>query len=1436
MKRRLVLTCLILGILFSMPCAAQQSRQEKPDRAALIKRATERHFRSKHAEEHPHQNDPIPGKYLLDRAASRKEQLASRIRAASMAHPSPLGVSSSILPGIQFRGALPAGAIANSVVTGDFNSDGHMDFVVANGATNDLWIYFGNGDGTFQAPRIIPLTKGQAPVYLVTGDLRGNGILDLVVAEFDTSTIGVLLGNGDGTFAFEKIYSLPQPPNALVLDDFNHDGKLDIASVMVTESSNTFAIPYIATLLGDGTGNFGTPVISTNPGFYSTAMSISSGDVNGDGLPDVLVTGPNLENSQIYFNAGNGTFTPGPTLVENAPYTVLLDGRLGDMNGDGCPDAAIADGVGVVWISLGDCAGNFNAPTTMPMGDSNSGVRLADVNGDGILDLVTTSIPLFTPDYGEVAGDTLSVAFGDGHGNFSPSRNYVGTGMSYSMAFGDFNGDDKPDVATVSPDTDTVSVYLNDGSGGFGFPQGEWIGLPNIGISNTTASTPSFADLNGDGKPDVVILAESYGGEYFLNAMLNDGTGRFLSPIPSDAGVAIPAGTMGDYRLGNFRNTGKLDFVGIGSAESFTQYIAFMPGNGDGTFGKPTQVSTAGAAGAMTVGDFNRDGKLDFVTVAPASSGTSKVLTVFLGNGDGTFRDGGSTEFPDMATNVARVFAGDFNRDGKLDILVYTTGNGYGTTSSYVWELLGNGDGTFQAGTQLYNAFQPMTLADVNGDSWPDIVRYDYFLPDGTTTPFNLAKFTTYLDQPSGLFSQSSSYAPYAGVPIEVNSYPQFGDPNATSMVADLNGDGKPDEIAFQHVGSSNYATFVQILTGNGDGTFTPTFDEFAFNADYSVPEYADHLDATPFSDLLEVDGATSSMHVYKGGPAPAFQLALEESQISGTSGCGWIFLNVPSGASTAISLSTNAAGVVLPGTVTVPAGVLSQQFCFTLGPTYDFHQVIAIQAQLGTDTAFAYVSQTYVVGFSETLSATNSDPIYPSQSTAPVTVSVASSQGYTSTLQLSCQGLPQGATCQFASDTLSVSAGTGASTTVIMNTTTDTPQGSWPISILAGDSDVIQRQTLYLIVQPLILNAFNDNLVSTSPGSATGSIDLYGIPPYTPSCAGLPAGVTCSFSGAQTPYPNYSALTFVITVPAGIASGAYPYSINVVSGPASATAALTLNVPGFALEAPSAASDWAPPGGTMNVMLDAQPTGDFGGVVSVTCTLDFGGTCTGNSFQVFGTGPSPISLAVSVPSTIAPGSHTLTVMATSTQGLQTATFPFYVADYSGSLSSSSVSMARDGSATLTATVNATTGFGGVVSLSCSGSSEVACSFTPPSVTPSAGRPESMSINFLAGPTASLRPLRRPAGGSLLALGLALPFGIILGVGKKVKAARRVRAMLFILALTLVLQSCGGGGNGTGGGGGSGSGSNEYAITVNATAAGTNTTRLLGVVNVTVTH
>lgn len=1399
------------------------------------KAAAELHFQSNHPR--PDSTNTISGVRLLKLATARTAQLNARVHGSSQPSPRITAAGTAVFPGIKFRDRSPGGSIPVAVVTGDFNKDGHMDYVVANGGTNDLWIYFGNGDGTFRLPRIIPLTKGQAPVYMVTADLRGNGTLDLVVAEFDTSSIGVLLGNGDGTFQFEQEYSLPQPPVALTVNDFNHDGKLDIAAVMYTMTSTSAGVDYIATLAGDGRGNFSPTPVVTNSSFYSTAWNVDSGDVNNDGLPDLLITGPGNDDSRVYLNNGDGSFSAGQTVAQNVTeFDQLYDARFGDLNEDGCLDAVVADFNSYVWVALGDCAGHFSQPVRIGMGDSNSAVRLVDLNGDGHLDIVTTAIPLLPSPLGDVAGDTLSVAFGDGHGNFSSGRDYVGTGESYSLAVADFNSDGRPDIVTSNTATDTTTLYLNDGSGGFGFPQGLYVGLGNGGI-NVPVTPVSFADLNGDGKPDVFLFDEGNSGEYIAAAMLNDGTGRLSGPITSDIGINIINNWMGDYRLADFRNTGHLDLIGIGLSAAYSgshSFIVFVPGNGDGSFGTGVVTPTAGANGELTIGDFNHDGKMDFVAVSFSPDLTSKVVTTFLGNGDGSFRNAGSVTVSDSAGDITRVFAADFNRDGKLDILFYDTSNGYWTTQSNVWEFLGNGDGTFQPGRLLFTPFQPFALTDINGDKIPDLVRYDFFWPDGTTQNFGPATFTSYLDTANGSFAKSSSYSPFSGVPMEVAPYFQTGDPTATSLVADLNGDGALDAIAFQQISALDLGTYAQILMGNGDGTFTATYDIFPFDKNVTYPKYAHDLDSDGRADLLELDGATSSLHVFKGAPAPALQIQLRESQVVGTFGCGWIFPNVPESFDRTVALSSSVSGVILPASVTVAAGSLSQQFCYSLASNYDWHQVFDIRAQLGSDVAIAYASQSYVAGFSEALSPKTEQVIYPSQSTSPVTISLTSSQGYTSTVQLHCEGLPAGAACVFGSNTLTVSPAAAASTTVVVHTNGVTPASHLPLYVVAADKNIGARQSFLLTVYPLVVNA-PFPLNTNSPGTASVDIFVLGIPPYKPGCLGLPTGVICKFSGSQLPYPSESDFGLQVTVPPGIPGGAYPFTVTVASGGITSSAPITLNVIDFVLGVPTASSDWAPPGGTVTVSQVVQPSNVSTNVtVNITCSLDSGGTCTGTSANISGNSAWNAPLTVSIPSTTSPGTHTLSVTLTAGSITHTISYPFYVADYSGSLSSATVNLARGASAYLTATMNVTAGFGGTVQFSCANTSQVTCTFLPDTLQPIAGTPATTKITFTAGGSARMRSPLPFFEDELLTLGTLLPVGLLFLFGPSgLKRAVRVSLAIAVLAAVSTLVSCGSGGGSGGGGNG---GSNTYTVSVNAVAANTSTVRTIGTVTITVTH
>ena len=283
--------------------------------------------------------------------------------------------------------------------------------------------------------------------------------------------------------------------------------------------------------------------------------------------------------------------------------------------------------------------------------------------------------------------------------------------------------------------------------------------------------------------------------------------------------------------------------------------------------------------------------------------------------------------------------------------------------------------------------------------------------------------------------------------------------------------------------------------------------------------------------------------------------------------------------------------GVVLPSSVTIPANATSAKVCFTLSSNYNWRQVFDINAQLNGSTATAYGSNSYVLGFSETLSPTIVPPIYVGQSSVPITVSLTSSQGYGSTVKLSCIDLFEGDSCTFDSDTLDVSPSGLASTSVTLNATNLTGgNADLPtFTILADDGNVAKRQTIALNVAELFVDGSGSgSFVTGSLGPGSDPVTVGGIPPYTPTCSGLPTGVTCSFSGTQLPFGSESSLTATLTVPSGVASGTYPFNFNVTSGGVNATLVQTLQVVGFSLQGPAAGCASEIDGTTQNIPITA--------------------------------------------------------------------------------------------------------------------------------------------------------------------------------------------------------------------------------------------------------
>jgi hypothetical protein len=1375
----------------------------------------------------PLPEDPsiIPGRDVIEAHKMRAAGMAQRI--ARMSNPKAaaqtLALASAIesgqpMPGLMMRPYLAAGSYPSSVVTGDFDRDGHLDFIVANAASNDLWLYRGNGDDTFRIPLVLPLSKGTDPIYIAAADLRATGKLDLIVAEYGSFTVGVLLNNGDGTFQVEQDYPLPDSPGGVTIADFNHDGKLDVVAGIITTTNPSGGIPWLAMLSGNGDGTFNAPVITMNYGYYSRTSDIDSADVNGDGLPDVLITNPNQLQSTVYFNNGDGTFRLGPDLLPAGYRWGPMDGRLGDVNGDGCSDAVISELLQTVLVSYGNCAGQFSIPTAVWIPQANTALRLADVNGDGKLDIVTSSIIGQNLLFRYTAGNTITVSMGDGKGNFGSPQVYTGNSESSFLALGDFKGNGFPSVITADADSDTVSLYLNDGTGDLGFPEGS---VPSQFVTTGAADFANpytglgFADLNRDGKPDLFRVG-TYDNNLVSLVAMNDGLGRFapdkVSPI-----VPVNGGNLWDFRLGDFRNTGHQDLLLLTSNN-----IEFQPGNGDGTFA-PGRVLTNSVSNnqyisVLTTADFDGDGKLDF---AIATGSNNHTLTPFWGNGDGTFRTGAALQFADSNEIITRIFSGDFNRDGRPDIIVFTTQNGYWTPNMAVWEFLGIGDGTFRPAKRLYDNFQSMAMRDLNGDGAPDIARYDFMWPDGLTPTDAPPKFTNYLAQLDGTFKLASSYAPYpTTLPVGISPYNESGDPNDGSVLADFNGDHIPDEVAFLRPPGWLNGRF---LAGNGDGTFLPTFDEFQFSA-YYYPIWQHDLNGDGLADMVQLDGGTDTVTVYPGAPAPAFQMALESTEVSGV-GCGYVWPNVISSFDRSVSLVSTVPGVILSSPLTIGAGSGSAKFCFTLDANFDPHTGFDITAALDGQSQTVYGAAAFVKGFSESLSARQTQPVYLGESSPAITVSVTAQPGYAGTVQLGCQQLLPGWSCQFAPSQLTLTPGDTATASLVVTSSTDSPSLGNPIHITSTDGTYTQSEPLQVqTIQLGIWGSGSSTIWAQSPGTTSNIGFFYNaLGSHSESCSGLPAGASCNFTDVS----GTNQLNMTVTLPSNVNTGLVTLQVNIASATYSASTSMTLDIFNDSLGAPASGSLQGIAGGTANLTFPFQSTNlPPALMVFLACDMD-GLNCTNTPVVSVNSSTTQLPVTINIPSGLSTGTHTLSITTTVLGYPQTYQFPFNVGDFSGDLSATSLTLKPGGSSTVSLTVTPSGGLMGNVTFSCSGTSKLSCSFSPGTLQLATGGTQTVvTITAMATASTGDGPLNFEKWTTLC---LLFPWMLI-----GFRWRRRSLHLFIVAAGAILVCSCGGGSSGGSSSGGNSNPPSTYTLQFAGQVNGVN--RSFGTVTVTVNH
>lgn len=348
--------------------------------------------------------------------------------------------------------------VANSapfgLAVGDFNADGVIDVVLANYAPSaTVSVLLGKGDGAFRDP--LSFATAAATRSVVAADLNGDGILDLATANNDCypcgkGTVSILLGNGNGTFQDHVDYPTGVGPTWVAAGDFNSDGKLDLA---VSEGSGGGGTT-VGVLLGNGDGTFG-PVAhyqaGINPAYVVTA------DFNGDNNLDLAVVN-NGGSVSILLGKGDGSFGPHQDFTVGS---FPIGAAAGDFNHDGKMDLAVVNtGSNNVTVLLGKGDGRFQTPAQYETETGPYGVIAADVNVDGNLDLVVTNPATTSGNPGE--GATISVLLGkcNGDGTFHKRRDFsTGIGPAF-LAAGHFARGPKPDLVVTNFNDDSVSVLL----------------------------------------------------------------------------------------------------------------------------------------------------------------------------------------------------------------------------------------------------------------------------------------------------------------------------------------------------------------------------------------------------------------------------------------------------------------------------------------------------------------------------------------------------------------------------------------------------------------------------------------------------------------------------------------------------------------------------------------------------------------------------------------------------------------------------------------------------------------------------------------------------------------------------------------------------------------------------------------------------------------
>ncbi|CAF3950082.1 unnamed protein product, partial [Rotaria sp. Silwood1] len=590
-----------------------------------------------------------------------------------------------------------------TIAIGDFNNDTRLDIAVANYKNATVGVFLGKGDGSFLNQISYPTDRG--PNSIVVGDLNNDARLDiavmerccpkqhiqLVTANCNDSTITVLLGNRDGVLSNQTVYNIGSDscPYSVAVDDLNNDTRLDIVVASRYGTNN------VVVLIGKGDGMF-LKQLSYSTGYDSSPTTVVLYDFNNDSRLDIVVTNNGDNTIGVFIAKGDGTFsneTMYSTGYNSAPWGVAIS----DFNNDARPDIVESNGDGWnIGVFLANEDGTFSKQITYPTGNQSepTGIAVGDFNNDNRTDIVVAN-------YG---ADNIGVFFGIGNGSFLQQVIYSTGPVSgpYGVAVGDFNKDDRLDIAVTLSLSDRLAICFGDGNGTFSSPT-----VFSTGISTYPWYLLVF-DFNHDNWLDIAVVFGNVAG---IGVFLGDENRMFLVPLrySTDAGSAPQAIVVSD-----FNNDKHLD---VAITYSKTNNVGVFLGLGHGKFSNQVTYSTGinSQPWSIAVGDLNNDMQMDIVVTNRKNNN----IGIFLGYKNGIFGNITMHSTGSLSDPISIAIL-DFNRDNKMDIVVAN----YDANGISIFE--GNGDGTLSNQMTYLTGYSshPMSVAigDFNKDDWIDIV------------------------------------------------------------------------------------------------------------------------------------------------------------------------------------------------------------------------------------------------------------------------------------------------------------------------------------------------------------------------------------------------------------------------------------------------------------------------------------------------------------------------------------------------------------------------------------------------------------------------------------------------------------------------------------------------------------------------------------------